>query len=117
MAKLLFLKREYLIELMSGIKAMVTLVRRGHGGNAKKVLQCLPRTHQTLLQDLSCLHGDEYCEILRGEICVRCKFPANGDAVCFADKTEVGQHYPRPCVVSVTLLWAHNLTGNVDFIR
>jgi hypothetical protein len=29
-------------------------------------------------------------------------------------KTEVGRRYPRPCTVSVTLLWARNLTNNVD---
>jgi hypothetical protein len=36
LAELLFLERRSLIALMSGIKAMVTWVRRGHGGTAEK---------------------------------------------------------------------------------
>ncbi len=41
---------------------MVTWVRRGHGGTKKKVLQCLSRTRQSLLQDLPCLHEEEYLD-------------------------------------------------------
>jgi hypothetical protein len=29
-------------------------------------------------------------------------------------KQKVRRHYPRPCVVSITLLWAHNLLYDVD---
>jgi hypothetical protein len=43
-------------------------------------------------------------------------FQQNGDAVCMADKTEVGGCYPRPYGVSFTLLWACNLTNKVDSI-
>jgi hypothetical protein len=34
----------------------------------------------------------------------------------FARRIEqkIRQHYPKPCVVSVTLLWVHNLSYDVD---
>ncbi len=41
-------------------------------------------------------------------------FQRNGDTVRTADKTKVRQRYPRPCTMSVTLLWARNLTYNVE---
>ncbi len=50
------------------------------------------------------------------EIAFRVSFQQNGDAVCTTDKTEVRQHYPRPCTVTITFLWAYNLTHNVDSI-
>ena len=41
-------------------------------------------------------------------------FQRNGDAVRTADKTKVRRRYPRPCAMSVTLLWARNLTYDVE---
>jgi hypothetical protein len=42
-AKLLFLERRSLIALMSGIKATVPRVRRGHGGTAEKNTSIQPK--------------------------------------------------------------------------
>jgi hypothetical protein len=41
-------------------------------------------------------------------------FQRIGDAVRTADKTEVGRRYPRSCAVIVTLLWARNLSYDVE---
>jgi hypothetical protein len=49
----------WFIALMSGTETMVTWVRRGPGGIAKKILQCLTGSCQALLQDLPCLHEEE----------------------------------------------------------